>query len=69
MNILLKCLHFFSQKTIEVNPPLTESGGTGLGLFVAKKMLDDMGGKVTAESEGEGLGSTFTIEFPLLNSK
>jgi signal transduction histidine kinase len=40
--------------------------GTGLGLFVAKKMVDDMGGKVTAESEGEGLGSAFTIEFPLL---
>ena len=40
--------------------------GTGLGLFVAKKMLTDMGGKVTAESEGEGKGSRFIIEFPLL---
>ena len=26
--------------------------GTNLGLFVAKKMVDSMGGKVWAESEG-----------------
>jgi signal transduction histidine kinase len=43
--------------------------GTGLGLFVAKKMVDDMGGRVIAESEGEELGSTFTIDFPLLIGK
>jgi signal transduction histidine kinase len=40
--------------------------GTGLGLFVAKKMVEDMKGKVSATSEGEGQGSTFTIELPLL---
>lgn len=43
--------------------------GTGLGLFVAKKMVTEMGGKVWAESEGEGKGSTFNIEFPLLPGK
>jgi signal transduction histidine kinase len=40
--------------------------GTGLGLFVAKKMVQEMGGRVWAESEGEGKGSTFHIELPLL---
>lgn len=40
--------------------------GTGLGLFVARKMVTEMKGKVWAESEGEGRGSTFHIEFPLL---
>jgi len=40
--------------------------GTGLGLFVAKKMVTEMKGRVWAESEGEGKGSTFTVEFPLL---
>lgn len=40
--------------------------GTGLGLFVAKKMVTDMGGRVWAESEGEGKGSQFHIELPLL---
>lgn len=39
--------------------------GTGLGLFVAKKMIEEMGGRVWAESEGEGKGSTFHIELPL----
>ena len=41
--------------------------GTGLGLFVAKKMVEEMGGRVWAESEGEGKGSTFHIELPLVS--
>ncbi len=40
--------------------------GTGLGLFVAKKMVDQMGGRVWAESEGEGKGSTFHLEFKMI---
>lgn len=43
--------------------------GTGLGLYVAKKMAGGMGGKVWAESEGEGKGSSFYIEFPELPGK
>ena len=39
--------------------------GTGLGLFVARQMIKEMRGTVTASSEGEGKGSTFTIEVPL----
>lgn len=39
--------------------------GTGLGLFVAKKMTEEMGGRIWAESEGEGKGSTFHVELPL----
>lgn len=38
--------------------------GTGLGLFVAKTMAEGMGGAVRAESDGEGRGSTFTLELP-----
>lgn len=40
--------------------------GTGLGLYVAKTMITKMGGRIVAESEGEGRGSTFTIELPLV---
>lgn len=39
--------------------------GTGLGLFIARKMARDMGGDVVATSEGEGKGATFTLILPL----
>jgi signal transduction histidine kinase len=39
--------------------------GTGLGLFVAHKMAEAMGGDITAHSEGEGKGSRFTLTLPL----
>ncbi len=45
----------------DINPT-----GTGLGLYVAKKMLREMHGHVYAESEGEGKGSTFRVEFHLV---
>ncbi len=41
--------------------------GTGLGLYLARVMARAMKGDVEASSEGEGKGSVFTIEFPLLN--
>ncbi len=37
---------------------------TGYGLFVAKQVVDAHGGKIWAESEGSGKGSTFFAEFP-----
>lgn len=39
--------------------------GTGLGLYVAFKMAEQMGGTITCASEGDGKGSTFTFELPL----
>jgi len=39
--------------------------GTGLGLFVADKMAEAMGGDITADSDGDGKGSRFTLEMPL----
>ncbi len=40
--------------------------GTGLGLFVALKMANAMKGSITAASEGDGKGSVFTFELPLV---
>ncbi len=41
--------------------------GTGLGLYVAKKMAIEMGGDITCYSEGEGEGSHFILHLPLKN--
>ena len=38
--------------------------GTGLGLFIVRSVVSKHGGKTFAESPGEGLGSTFTIQLP-----
>ncbi|TAK59321.1 sensor histidine kinase [Patescibacteria group bacterium] len=39
---------------------------TGVGLFVTKAHVEAHGGKIWAESEGAGKGSTFIMELPLL---
>ena len=42
--------------------------GTGLGLFIVKAIARKHGGKVFAESGGEGEGTTVTIELPRANA-
>jgi len=42
--------------------------GSGLGLYIAKGFVEMHHGKISAESDGLGKGSTFTIEIPLKNS-
>ena len=37
---------------------------TGYGLFIAKKIVDAHNGRIWAESDGRGKGSTFFVEFP-----
>jgi two-component system sensor histidine kinase SenX3 len=40
--------------------------GTGLGLYIVKTIARAHGGRVFAQSEGEGRGATFTLELPRL---
>ena len=40
--------------------------GTGLGLYVAKKLIEAKEGHIWAESEGEGKGSQFYVELNLI---
>jgi PAS domain S-box-containing protein len=37
--------------------------GTGLGLSIVSKLVEEMDGKISVESEGPGLGATFKLEF------
>jgi signal transduction histidine kinase/ActR/RegA family two-component response regulator len=40
-------------------------GGLGIGLALAKGLVEMHGGRIEAQSEGEGLGSEFIIHLPL----
>jgi len=45
------------------------AGGTGLGLYVGRNMIEASGGKIWAESEGQDKGSRFIIELPIGENK
>ncbi len=42
-----------------------DTSGSGLGLYIAKKIIEAHGGKIWAESEGKGRGATFNFTLPL----
>jgi histidine kinase len=41
-------------------------GGSGIGLTIAKHLIEAHGGHIWAESKGEGRGSVFTFSLPLI---
>ena len=43
--------------------------GSGLGLFVIRKIIDDHGGRAWAESEGKGKGATMIVELPVFKGE
>ncbi|MEN9920356.1 MAG: hypothetical protein RL538_249 [Candidatus Parcubacteria bacterium] len=59
---IAKLFHKFTRAD---NANSVNVSGTGLGLYVALKMAEQMGGTITCQSDGDGKGSTFTIELPL----
>ena len=46
-----------------------KQGGLGLGLAVARHLVELHGGTITAESEGLGSGSVFTVDLPLAQER
>lgn len=49
----------------QIEPPNTRHyGGLGIGLTIAKGLIEAQGGKIWAESDGTGKGSTFKVLLP-----
>lgn len=55
--------HLFQKFYRTDNSATREIGGTGLGLYICKQIVDLMGGKIWTEST-LGAGSTFYVELP-----
>ena len=54
------------KEVIQFNPEKLQSGGgSGFGLYICKGIVDLHEGFLSVFSEGEGLGSTFTVQLPM----
>ena len=47
----------------------SEVGGTGLGLFISKSIIESHGGRIWAENNANGKGATFAFSLPALPYK
>lgn len=61
----LLCLPPENDALAQVGDRRHELGGTGLGLYISMKLIQQMGGRIGAESAGVGRGTTFWFEVPL----
>jgi CheY-like chemotaxis protein len=59
--------HIFESFRQEDASTTRKFGGLGLGLAIVYSLVEAHGGMIWADSPGEGLGATFTIQLPLLN--
>ena len=45
-----------------------QEGGSGIGLTIAKHLIEQHGGSIAAASPGKGQGATFTVRLPLASA-
>jgi signal transduction histidine kinase/CheY-like chemotaxis protein len=58
--------HVFERFRQEDGSTTRAHGGLGLGLAVVRHLVEQHGGTVSVESAGEQLGSTFTVNLPII---
>ncbi len=62
-------LPFIFDRFRQADASMTRSyGGLGLGLAIARQLVELHGGTLQAQSKGEGQGATFTIQLPLIST-
>jgi len=59
--------HIFESFWQEDASTTRQYGGLGLGLAIVRYLVEAHGGTISAHSEGEGRGSTFVVQLPLLD--
>lgn len=60
-------LNYVFERFRQADSTLTRSfGGLGLGLAIARQLVELHGGTISVASPGEGKGATFTVKLPLL---
>jgi len=55
----------FSQAEV---PSSHSPGGVGIGLAIARLLIELHNGSIAVASEGEGRGATFTVRLPMMNA-
>ncbi|HJR59831.1 MAG TPA: ATP-binding protein [Vicinamibacterales bacterium] len=53
---------------MQVNPPEKSQGGLGIGLTIAKRLVQLHGGSIEAHSGGPGRGTEFVVRLPLASA-
>jgi PAS domain S-box-containing protein len=60
--------HVFEYFRQEDGATTRKFGGLGLGLAIVRQIVELHGGIISAESQGEDRGATFTVQLPLLST-